>query len=129
MRKQPLYSFVCVSLLACGGGSDLSQEYQLAVAGEAEARALATVSPCNGDYQCVAIGLRRLDKLCGEYSWIPHSWASEAGYLPIAASNRLFVHAEQAPELARPPELDCSGVKTVEPQAICVANACELKEP
>jgi hypothetical protein len=118
-------------LASCGGSSEPS-EYELAVqaaaAKEAEARALATDTPCAAHSQCTEISFLRTDTPCREYSWIAHSWASDAGYLPVAAANQQFMLAVEARRLVPPYDAPCTGTPSPVITAVCVANRCQVKQ-
>jgi len=126
-----LPSLLFMLLTSCGGSNEPS-EYELAVqaadAKEAEARALATDTPCATDSQCTAISFLRTDTPCREYSWIAHSWASEAGYLPVAAANQQFMLAVEARRLVPPFDAPCTGTPSPVITAVCVANRCQVKQ-
>jgi hypothetical protein len=127
MFKLGLISLVAACLLACGGSSS-TDDFALAVASanakEAEARSLASDSPCDQVQQCSVLTFALISPACGSYGYKPYSLVSTNSSAASAASGQQRELARQANQIAPSSGIACAAVINPEPALVCVLGKC-----
>lgn len=127
MNRPALAALVSFSLCACGSGSDDSdhdQAIDAAQGQEAEARALAALSPCASVSQCGNLAFLQPDGNCPDWRYQPYSLVSATAGAASAAAAEQQVLAREARSLAPPSDIACVAVITPAPTLACVASTC-----
>lgn len=114
------------ALSACGGSDADPYEEALmrAEAKEAEARALAADTPCNGAAQCANLTLLTTRVSCPNYVYKPYSLvAPQAGAASAAAAEQRTL-AAQANAMAPGSGTACPAIITTPPTLSCQQSRC-----
>jgi hypothetical protein len=126
-----LILFACLVLGACGGnsdGSDQAIELQSAIdaanAKEAEARSLASVSPCSSDQQCSTLSFIPPTGACSCQATVPYSLVAANASAAGAAASEQNALAARARTLSTEQHLQCPCPAPV--HSICMASICQL---
>jgi hypothetical protein len=128
MFKTSWLVLALASLAACGGDSG-TDDYQLALqqasAEQALAISLAATSPCAAVAQCGNLALLEPNGHCSSTSYRPYSLVSSTAAAAASAAAQEQVLAQQAVDMAPPPDTGCTGAIIVAPRLACVANTCQ----
>lgn len=121
--------FLCVGLIACGGAGSDETAYQHAVsladAKEADARQLASDTPCEQAAQCGSIGFTDPRDPCGAWTYLPYSLVSSTATAAELAAEQQRALAVQARKLSTQPDVACILIVKTPPLLACIAGKCQ----